>query len=75
MKNVSAGQAVGLLEIFGRDDVAGFDQTWQIRSVLGKSIDHSVTERLALRIPIGIAKLIWRILHVDRHDMLARGRE
>ena len=74
MENLSASQPVGFFQILRRDDLMRQNQRRQVRSILRERLHHRIAERLALLFPIAF-KLVRRILHVNRHHVLALGRK
>ena len=73
MKDLTAGEPVFVFQIARRNDLVRQDQFRQIRSILCQGLHHGLAERITLLIPIAL-QLIGRVLHVNRHDMLAFGR-
>ena len=51
------------------------DQLRQVRRILRQRLDHRVAERHSLLFPVAAFELEGRVLHVDRHHVLALRRE
>src|SRR5437870_2337240 len=75
MMNVSAGQPKLAFETYRRQHLSRDDQLFQIRRVIGQSVDDDVAKFFAPRIPIAILYLVWSKLCVNRHHVRAAWRK
>src|SRR3954464_9331945 len=75
MKYLTARQAVGLFEIQRGDDLTMKNLSREIRRALRDSFDHGVTQRRPLLLPVSILQCVRRVLHINRHDVLACWRK
>src|SRR5208282_425971 len=72
VKDVASGEAIGVFQIFRRDDLVAQDELRQIRRVLRDRLYDGFTECFTLALPVAIFQRVGRVLHVDRHHMLSR---
>src|SRR5439155_4352164 len=75
MKDVSAAETVGLLQIEGRDDLAVNDQVGEVRGVGRKGSNHGIAELVAAGIPASVFQFIRSILNMDGHHVRAFRRK
>src|SRR6266851_6823470 len=75
VKDVTAGEAVGGLEILRRDDLNALDQARQIGRVSGESAQNRFGKTSAARIPAPVPEFKWRELHAGGENMLAFASE
>ena len=66
MKDVSAGQAPVLLEIFGRQDLAIDDERLEIGRERRQGAHRRAENGVALIVPRAFSQVTRRELHVDR---------
>src|SRR3954466_15484987 len=71
MKYLTPSQTVDLFEVQRGDDLTMKNLSREIRRVLRDSFDHGVAQRRALLLPVSILQFVRRVLHINRHDMLA----
>src|SRR5215469_2960868 len=65
VEDVSPGEAVGLFEVFRRDDLAVFDKAGQVRRVFAQGLDYGVAQSVTLALPISVLQLEGSVLHVN----------
>ena len=70
VEDVAARQAVRLLEVEGRQDLAVRDLALEVRGVGGDGVDDGVAEGVALRVPVAL-QLVRSELRDDGHHVLA----
>src|SRR5438093_13170093 len=75
VKDVSAAEAVALLQVERGDDLAVNDQVAEVWSVAGKGSNNRIAELFAPRIPAAVFQFIRSILNVDGHHVRAFRRE
>src|SRR3954462_8809892 len=75
VEDVAAGQSVAAFEIERRDDLTRNDRGAEPRGVLLDRACRRRRQTLALVVPCRHAQMIWRVLHVRRHDVLAGRRQ
>src|SRR5262249_11477276 len=75
MENVTAGQTVVVLKVLWCDDLMTHDLLRQIGRILRERFDDRVAERSPLVVPRAVLELVRRILHINRHHVLAFLRE
>ena len=77
MENVSAGQSVGFFQVERGNDVMAQNFIRQVRCVLRQCLDHSVAKgsSLGFILPRSVLQHVRRVLHVDRHHVLAFRRK
>ena len=74
MKNLAARQPILFFQIKRRNDLVRQNQFGQIRRILRERLHYGLAESLALLFPVAF-QLIGRVLHVNRHHMLAFWRK
>ncbi len=72
---MASGKSVSILEVLRRDDLMAQDPLRQRRRVLRYRLHDCLSERRPLAFPIAVLQLVWSVLHVNRHHVLARGCE
>src|SRR5438552_15059774 len=75
VENVAAGEAVRGFQILGRDDLHAFDQTGEIRRIVGKSSNDDRAELPPAEVPIPFPQFIRSELHAGGEDVPSFGRE
>ena len=75
VQGVTARQPHQPFHVERGDDLPVLDQVGQLREVLGDRRDRPVGAVLLDVVPLGVAQRVRLGVHVDRHDVLALGRE
>src|SRR5690606_19180288 len=71
VKDISLGDAEGLLEVERRQDLARDDRAWNVWSVSADYFDDPVAQALALVLPGTAGQSIRKVLHEAGEDMPA----
>src|SRR5882762_4020892 len=64
VEDLSASKAVGVFQVLRSDDLVRQNQLGQVGSVLRESLNHGLSQRLALSFPIAV-QFVGCVLHVN----------